>query len=143
MFVDASAIVAILAREEDGEVLAERLRDPNVDRIYISPLVRFEAVTALARIKTRERGSDMRPSRETVMQAGEAVDALAEWLGATVVDISAEMGNAAVEASSIYGKIVGHPAALNFGDCFAYGCAKVLGVPLIYKGDDFSRTDLA
>ncbi|RST87644.1 hypothetical protein EJC49_04305 [Aquibium carbonis] len=81
----------------------------------------------------------MRPSRKPARPS-------THWLNGwapTIVDISAERGNAAVEASSIYGKIVGHPAALNFGDCFVCGCAKVFGVPLICKGDDFSRTDLA
>ena len=38
---------------------------------------------------------------------------------------------------------VGHPARLNMGDCFAYACAKRLDAPLLYKGDDFARTDLA
>jgi ribonuclease VapC len=42
-----------------------------------------------------------------------------------------------------YGKGRGHPARLNFGDCFAYAMAKQHGVPLLYKGDDFSQTDLA
>lgn len=143
MFVDASVIVAILGREADGEALAERLRGDDIEDIYISPLVRFEAVTALTRIKSKEPGADFRPTREALMQARESVDALAEWMGAKIVDISAEMGDAAIDASSIYGKIVGHPAALNFGDCFAYACAKALGVPLAYKGNDFALTDLA
>jgi len=42
-----------------------------------------------------------------------------------------------------YGKLVGHPADLNMGDCFAYACAKVYGAQLLYKGRDFSETDLA
>ncbi len=143
MFVDASVIVAILGREPDGDVLAERLRRDDVEEIYISPLVRFEAIAALARIKATERGGDFKPTRELLMQARASVDALAEWMGAKVVDISAQVGDAAVNASSIYGKSVGHPAGLNFGDCFAYACAKTLGVPLVYKGSDFALTDLA
>lgn len=143
MFVDASVIVAILGREADGETLAERLRSDNVEDIYISPLVRFEAVTALARIKSTEQGANFRPTRESLMRARESVDALTEWMGAKVVDISAGIGDAAIDASAIYGRIVSHPAALNFGDCFAYACAKALGVPLAYKGNDFALTDLA
>lgn len=46
-------------------------------------------------------------------------------------------------ASGTYGKLIGHEADLNFGDCFAYACAKALGMPLLYKGNDFARTDLA
>jgi ribonuclease VapC len=47
-----------------------------------------------------------------------------------------------LDAGATYGKAVGHPADLDFGDCFAYAFAKQLGVPLIYKGDDFAPTDL-
>lgn len=43
----------------------------------------------------------------------------------------------------IYGKIVGHAARLNLGDCFAYACAKSQGVALAYVGTDFALTDLA
>jgi ribonuclease VapC len=47
------------------------------------------------------------------------------------------------EAYHDFGKGSGHPAALNFGDCFAYALAKSAGEPLLFKGDDFTRTDLA
>jgi ribonuclease VapC len=43
----------------------------------------------------------------------------------------------------MYGKGSGHPAGLNFGDVFSYALAKVRGLPLLYKGDDFSQTDIA
>jgi ribonuclease VapC len=49
----------------------------------------------------------------------------------------------AIRALSIYGKMVGHPAQLNMGDALSYACAKAFHVPLLYKGDDFSKTDLA
>jgi len=49
----------------------------------------------------------------------------------------------AQEAAWTYGKTVGHPAQLNFGDCYAYACAKAYRVGLLYKGNDFSETDLA
>ncbi len=58
-----------------------------------------------------------------------------------VAPSSAEM-TAAYAAFALYGKGSGHPAALNFGDLFSYALAKVRGLPLLYKGDDFSRTDL-
>jgi len=44
-------------------------------------------------------------------------------------------------AARLYGK-GRHPARLNFGDCFAYACAKILGVPLLCKGNDFAQTDI-
>ena len=49
----------------------------------------------------------------------------------------------AIRALSVYGKVVGHPAQLNMGDALSYACAKAFHVPLLYKGDDFSKTDLA
>ncbi|BBD36979.1 truncated ribonuclease [Aminobacter sp. Y103A] len=57
--------------------------------------------------------------------------------------ISGDVGSLAIDAGMRYGKAVGHPADLNFGDCFAYACARSLGAKLLYKGSDFSRTDLA
>jgi len=47
----------------------------------------------------------------------------------------------AIDAFERFGK-GRHPAALNFGDCFAYACARRFGVPLLYKGDDFPQTDI-
>lgn len=51
----------------------------------------------------------------------------------------AELGH---DAHRRYGRGTGHPARLNFGDCFAYALAKALGEPLLFKGDDFARTDV-
>ncbi|WP_342150284.1 type II toxin-antitoxin system VapC family toxin [Methylorubrum sp. SB2] len=56
--------------------------------------------------------------------------------------ISAEESGAAIRAYARYGKGQGHPAQLNLGDCFAYACAKTRGVPLLFVGNDFSRTDI-
>ena len=58
----------------------------------------------------------------------EAVEAFAEDIAADEIAISAEVGRLAMEAGARYGKAVGHVADLNFGDCFAYACAKSLGV---------------
>ncbi|WP_375457608.1 type II toxin-antitoxin system VapC family toxin [uncultured Enterovirga sp.] len=58
------------------------------------------------------------------------------------VDFSREMFEAARDAYRRYGKGQGHPAQLNFGDCLSYAVAKVCGVPLLFKGNDFSRTDI-
>ena len=59
-----------------------------------------------------------------------------------VAPSSAEM-TAAYAAFALYGKGSGHPAALNFGDLYSYALAKTRGVPLLFKGDDFSQTDLS
>jgi ribonuclease VapC len=60
-----------------------------------------------------------------------------------VMPLTDEVGRIALDAFDRYGKGRRHPAQLNMGDCFAYACAKFRGVPLLYKGSDFSRTDLA
>lgn len=59
------------------------------------------------------------------------------------ISITPEIGELAISAMARYGKGRGHPAQLNFGDCFSYACAKAAGVPLLYVGSDFARTDLA
>jgi ribonuclease VapC len=84
-----------------------------------------------------------RPTAEILAIARELVDSLIAELGAKEISISGSIGDKALDAAMTYGKAVGHPADLNFGDCFAYACAKVSGVGLIYKGDDFAPTDLA
>ena len=58
------------------------------------------------------------------------------------VAFTLEMYSAAVEAFRRYGKGGGHPAALNFGDCLSYAVASVHRLPLLYKGEDFGRTDI-
>lgn len=138
MFIDASAIVAILIREPGWEEIEKRLNEAR-DTFHVSPLVRYEATLGLARAKSGER----RPDTKLVVDAGAVVSAFIEDIGAQEVPIDREIGIAAIEASARYGKSVGHVADLNFGDCFSYACATHLGVGLIYKGSDFLHTDLA
>lgn len=139
MFVDASVIVAILGREPGHEEIEKRLASAE-GPFFVSPLVKFEATLALARLKAGPAG---KPSPDLLRQARDVVDALVEDLGAEEVAISPEIGRRALEAGATYGKAVGHAADLNFGDCFAYACAKALNVALLYKGNDFAHTDLA
>lgn len=138
MFVDASVIVAILGREPGHEELEKRLAAVE-GPVYVSPLAKFEAIVGLG----RQKSGAGRPSADLLRQARAAVDAFVEDIGGTEVAVSPEIGSMALDACQAYGKAVGHPADLNFGDCFAYACAKALGVALLYKGDDFARTDLA
>jgi ribonuclease VapC len=137
MFIDASAIVAILGREPGSEELEKRLAESD-GRFVVSPLVKFEAAVALARQK-----AGAKPTPELLRQSRDAVDAFVQDIAAEVMAISPEIGDGALEASARYGKAIGHPADLNFGDCFAYACAKAIKAPLLYKGHDFARTDLA
>ena len=62
--------------------------------------------------------------------------------GVAVQSIQPETAHVALEAFARYGKGRGHPARLNLGDCFAYAQAKVGGASLLYKGEDFSKTDI-
>ncbi len=62
--------------------------------------------------------------------------------GAEVIPFTEEHYEVALDAFLRYGK-GRHPAALNFGDCLAYAVARLSGLPLLYVGDDFSKTDLA
>ncbi|MBB5573268.1 MULTISPECIES: type II toxin-antitoxin system VapC family toxin [Rhizobium] len=139
MFIDASAIVAILGEEPGYEEIEKSLAKVNSD-FYVSPLVKFEATLALARRKTPVPGQ--KPSPSLLRRAGQAIDTFIEDIGAQEIEISSDIGKAALEASARYGKAVGHKADLNFGDCFAYACAKALNVGLLYKGNDLAFTDI-
>lgn len=138
MFVDASVVVAILNQEPGWEDLAKQLNGGTTQR-YVSPLVRFETIMSVA----RSRSGSRRPTPELVSNTAQIVDDLVVEIGAEELSISSEIGSAAINAAMRYGKAVGHSADLNFGDCFAYACAQTLKVPLLYKGSDFSQTDLA
>ena len=128
MFVDASALTAILTSEEDGPDLLTRLQSSA--RRITSPLAVWETTIAVARILDLD-----------VADAHQAVEQFLELAAIEVVDVAAETRNAAITAYARYGKSR-HPAALNFGDCFAYACARQERLPLLYKGDDFAQTDI-
>lgn len=138
MFLDASAVVAILACEPGYEEIEKRLAAAERP-IFASPLVAFEAALGLARLNAG--GKPL--SAVLIGQALAAIDAFVEDLDIRMVPITLDIGRQALEASATYGKVAGHPADLNFGDCFSYACAKALGAPLLYKGHDFARTDLS
>ena len=129
MFLDASAMIAVIVREEDGQALAARLGQ--ADRVHTSPIAIYEAVLGVARI--RNSGT---PGAQRI------VDQFLSAAGAEIVPITAEIGRGATRAFERFGRGQ-HPARLNMGDCFAYACARALGVPLLFKGDDFSQTDIA
>jgi len=128
MFVDASAWVAIILREPERERFRIVLADAAV--ILTSPMAIWETVRAV----TRE-------SRDPVEVVSTRLTALLVSVGARIVEIGVLEGQLAVEAHARFGKGV-HPARLNMGDCFSYACAKVHGVPLLYKGEDFAMTDI-
>jgi len=128
MFVDASAIIAIIAKEPDAAALAARLGQ--AVHAYTSPLAVYEATVGLARA-----------GRMPVRAAGALLDSFLEQSEIAIVTITSETGRVAVTAFERYGR-GRHPAALNMGDCFAYACARELDVPLLFKGGDFPQTDI-
>lgn len=129
MFVDASALVAILLAEKEADDLIARLLA--ADRRLTSPIAIYEAVLAV-----------MRENRLARVVAEQNVRELLTDTSIEVVPITEEMGRVALDAFDRYGKGRGHPAQLNMGDCFSYAAARVLAVPLLYKGEDFGLTEL-
>ncbi len=128
IFVDASAVIAIVDGEEDADSLSERLTQGST--VYISPMVIYETVTGLAR------------KRSCAIEVAErAVDIFIDQTDAQTVDVTAAIGRDAVAAFNRFGR-GRHKANLNMGDCFAYACAKAHQLPLLFKGNDFPYTDI-
>jgi ribonuclease VapC len=128
MFVDASALVAMVAGEPDASVLADRLELAPVK--LTSALALYEAAMAVARI----HGASVEAAKIVLQDFVVEAELRVAAIGEPGFDL-------ALQAFGRFGK-GRHPARLNMGDCFAYACAKVHGVPLLYKGDDFSLTDI-
>jgi ribonuclease VapC len=128
LFIDASALVSILTQEDDFVQIAKTLQDAK--GASTSPVAIFEASLAVA----RKTDGDVDAARWDVM-------ALLNETGCTVEELVSADGDEALRAHQRFGK-GRHPAALNMGDCFSYACAKRLGVPLLFKGDDFALTDI-
>lgn len=138
--VDASVVVAVLKREPGFEELVKRLDEPGA-KFFVTPMVRFEAVAALARVEID--GSKGRIDRPAIIEtAGEIVDELFETLNARELTIDKKIGVTALDAMRRYGKMAGHKADLNFGDCVAYAAAQANHLRLLYKGNDFIHTDI-
>lgn len=129
MFVDSSAIVAILTAEEDADALADRIDAAAAP--VTSAIAIFEATLGLCRKR-----------HATVEEARDDVRAFLDAAGIEIASIAEVEAEAALLAFSRYGKGRGHPAQLNIGDCFAYAVARTRNMPLLYKGNDFSHTDI-
>jgi ribonuclease VapC len=141
MFIDASAIISILAAEPDAGVQLAKIETSR--KRHVSAIVVFETVVSLARILANVRGLKERPIPRELMTLAE--DKVAEFLVAIAaedVPVNGQIGSLALEAAKAFGKFTGHKADLNFGDCFAYACAASLQEPLLFKGDDFVHTDI-
>lgn len=126
MIVDSSAIVAILTSEPDGGQLMRALAGAAAPEISAATLLESHIVMH------RRFG-----------EAGvEKVDRLLQEAGVRVVAVDEAQARRASRAHATYGRGSGSPARLNFGDCLSYALAIARDEPLLYKGDDFSRTDV-
>ena len=123
--VDTSALVAIVLGEPEAEALLDALQQSPV---FVSAATLVEAAVV---VEARQ-GPD----------AARDLDLLVEGAIDRVVAFDAAHARSAVDAWRRFGK-GRHPAALNFGDCLSYATAHVAGAPLLFKGDDFSRTDVS
>ena len=124
MILDSSAVLAVLYREPDAEKYEE---------LIATSECRMSVANALeVAIVVEGRGG---------MEAGQELDAFLSSTDIELVPVTAEHLAAARRAWRRFGK-GRHPAALNFGDCFAYALADVTGEPLLFKGGDFARTDV-
>jgi len=126
MIVDSSAVVGILNGEPDAEALSDALVSARNRRMSAATLVELSVVIDGKRDPVRSARLDELLSRSDV----------------EIVDVTAEQAHIARAAYRDFGRGSGHPARLNFGDCFSYALARATGEPLLFKGDDFVDTDL-
>jgi ribonuclease VapC len=129
MFIDTSVIVALLADEPDADRFAEKIATATTP--ITSGLVILESAMRLSSLL------DLDP-----VFVEERIRALIDEANITVVLIDGAIAKVAVAAFATYGKGRGHPAQLNLADCMSYACAYVHRVPLLFKGNDFSKTDI-
>jgi len=126
VIVDTSAVIAILRKEEDGE------------RFILA--IDAEMNPSMSVVNYVEAGVVLDSDRNPVLSR--KLDDFIRTSGIQVLPVTVEQGMAARMAYRDFGKGTGHPARLNFGDCFAYVLAKERAEPLLFKGNDFSETDV-
>lgn len=126
MIVDSSALVAILRDEPDAARYAAALAHADHPRMSAANWLEAAVVVDSA--------------REPV--ASRRFDELIDTAGIEIVAVTAAQARVARQAYRDFGKRSGNPAQLNFGDCLAYALVTEAWEPLLYKGDDFTHTDL-
>ncbi|WP_167048191.1 type II toxin-antitoxin system VapC family toxin [Salinibacterium sp. ZJ454] len=126
MIVDSSALIAIARQEPDAATYARALARSEAS--FLSAANYVEAAIVV------DRSHDPIASR--------AFDDLLSLASIRIEPVTVEQARIARDAYRDFGKGSGHPAGLNFGDCVAYALAKDRGQPLLFKGDDFSQTDV-
>ena len=126
MIIDTSALIAILRAEPEAAACAKAIEDAEHCRISAANFLEAAVVMDSARDPVVSRRFD-----ELVAAASIHIEPVTE-----------SQARIARAANRDFGKGSGHPAGLNFGDCFAYALAAELDEPLLFKGTDFAHTDL-
>lgn len=127
MVVDTSSILAVLFQEADANRHAEAMETVE------QPLVSAATVVEAGLVLTARHGPEASALLWDFLREG----------GFQIEPVTTEQATLALEAFANFGKGRGHPAGLNYGDCFAYALAKAMGAPLLFKGKDFAHTDIA
>ena len=125
MIIDSSAVLAVLFGEADAETYEKGIAAASPCRMSVANVLETSIVV-------ESRGGEA---------AGHELDVFLERAGIEMIPVTTEHLEVARRAWRRFGK-GNHPAALNFGDCFAYALAKVENEPLLFKGNDFTRTDV-
>ena len=126
MILDTSALIAILRLEPEASEFAELIERADTSKISAVSYV--------------EVGAVIDGSKDPI--ASRRLDELIEVAQISIEPVTAAQDHVARQAYRDFGKGTGHPAKLNFGDCFSYALAKSCGEPLLFKGNDFLRTDV-
>jgi ribonuclease VapC len=126
MILDTSAILAILFEEDDAEIYAQAITRAESCRLSAAT---FAETAILVEAQTRNNG-------------GRQLDAFIRRAGISIDPVTEEQAHIARQAFIDFGK-GRHPAGLNYGDCFSYALSKTTQEPLLFKGKDFAKTDLA
>ncbi|MDW7711318.1 MAG: type II toxin-antitoxin system VapC family toxin [Deferrisomatales bacterium] len=126
MVLDTSALLAILQDEPERRAFNEAIESADAVRMSVATLVEASIV-----IEVRYGAEGLRD-----------LDRFVDRAAIELAPVDVAQAREARLAFSRFGK-GRHPAGLDFGDCFAYALARVLGEPLLFKGDDFSQTDVA
>ena len=128
MIVDSSALIAIIQKESDYEELRTKI-------VTAETLPKMSAANYLEAAIVIDAKYSATASRD--------FDNLLIDLDIEIIDVTVEQAKIARAAYRDYGKGSGHKAQLNYGDCFAYALASSAREPLLFKGNDFSETDIA
>jgi ribonuclease VapC len=126
MIVDSSAVIAILRGEPEAQAFADEMEA--ADSLRISAGTLFEASIVADGFRNPKLSARF--------------DEIVGQPKIVVEPVTAEQAKIARQAYRDYGKGSGHPANLNFGDCFSYALAREKREPMLWKGDDFGHTDI-